>query len=322
MPLFKRKKRREKDISVPTERYEKGLERSRSRFTEGLLSLFGRGKKIDEEFLEKIEAFLYESDLGVEVTEKILKRIETESRKKALLSEEDIRIIMTEIFEDLFRNDDLSIPVDKHQPCVVLIVGVNGSGKTTTIGKLAARYGREGKKVLIVAGDTYRAAAVEQLDIWAGRAGADIIKNLEAKNPSGVVYDGIQAGISRKMDMILIDTAGRLHNKAHLMQELEKIKRVIQKLIPDAPHETLLVLDGSIGQNSIAQAREFTRVTPVTGLIVTKLDGTAKGGSMVAIREKLHIPVKFIGLGESLEDLLPFSPSMYVRAMFEGFTKK
>ncbi|MFO7840878.1 MAG: signal recognition particle-docking protein FtsY [Fidelibacterota bacterium] len=321
MALFKRKKKEDQSLREvrSDDRYDQGLKRSRNRFKEGLLSLFGRGKKIDGEFLEKIEAFLYESDLGVEVTEKILEKIEAESRKKELLNEEDIRIIMTEIFEDLFRDDDLSIPVDKHQPCVVLVVGVNGSGKTTTIGKLAARYGREGKKVLIVAGDTYRAAAVEQLDIWAGRAGADIIKNLEAKNPSGVVYDGIQAGISRGMDMILIDTAGRLHNKAHLMQELAKIKRVIQKLLPGAPHETLLVLDGSIGQNSIAQAREFTRITPVTGLIVTKLDGTAKGGSIVAIREKLHIPVKFIGLGESLEDLLPFSPSMYVRAMFEGF---
>ncbi|MFA7195795.1 MAG: signaling recognition particle receptor family protein, partial [Candidatus Neomarinimicrobiota bacterium] len=186
-------------------------------------------------------------------------------------------------------------------------------------GKLASHYSASGKKVLIIAADTYRAAAIEQLDIWAQRAGVEIIKNLEAKNPSGIVYDGIQAGISRNADLILIDTAGRLHNKAHLMQELDKIRRVIAKVIPDAPHETLLVLDGSIGQNSLVQAREFSKVTPVSGLIVTKLDGTAKGGSMIAIRKELHIPVKFIGLGEKLGDLLPFSPAMFVNALFGGF---
>jgi fused signal recognition particle receptor len=322
MQLFKRhkhKKTAETAQQAVPETYEQGLSKSRNRFKEGLLSIFGRGIKIDEELLERIEAFLYESDLGTEVTEMILDRIEASSRKKPLLSEADIRDLMVQIFGDIFRDDDLNIPIDRHHPCVVLVVGVNGAGKTTTIGKLAARYRKRGKKVLIIAADTYRAAAIEQLDIWAQRAGVDIIKNLEAKNPSGIVYDGVQAGMNRDTDLILIDTAGRLHNKAHLMQELEKVRRVIGKLIPDAPHETLLVLDGSIGQNSLVQAREFTKVTPVSGLIVTKLDGTAKGGSMIAIRRELSIPVKFIGLGEKLEDLVAFSPEEYVHAMFGGF---
>ncbi|MEA2076570.1 MAG: signal recognition particle-docking protein FtsY [Candidatus Marinimicrobia bacterium] len=321
MGLFKRKNKEQQtpqEIKID-ERYEKGLSKSRNRFKEGLLSLFGRGVKISDDFMEEIEAFLYESDLGADVCEMILDKVKDNSRKKELISYEDIRDIIAELFEDLFKEDDLSIPIAQYHPCVILVVGVNGAGKTTTIGKLASLYRTEGKKVLIVAGDTYRAAAIEQLDIWAERAGVDIIKNLEAKAPSGIVYDGIKAGISRDTDVILIDTAGRLHNKIHLMEELDKIKRVIQKIIPDAPHETLLVLDGSIGQNSVVQAQEFTKVTPVTGLIVTKLDGTAKGGSMIGIRQKLNIPVKYIGLGEKLEDLQPFDPVRYVHAMFEGF---
>lgn len=275
--------------------------------------------KIDSGLLERIEAFLYESDLGTAVTEMILDEIEKVSRRKSQLNEADIRKLMLRLFEEMFKDDDLQIPLEAHKPCIVLVIGVNGAGKTTTIGKLAAHYSAQGKKVLIIAADTYRAAAIEQLDIWAQRAGVEIIKNLEAKNPSGVVYDGILAGISRNADLILIDTAGRLHNKAHLMQELDKVRRVIAKIIPEAPHETLLVLDGSIGQNSLVQAREFTKVTPVSGLVVTKLDGTAKGGSMIAVRRELHIPVKFIGLGEKLEDLLPFSPVMYVNALFGGY---
>jgi len=321
MGLFKRKN---KEIQAPQkskadDNYEKGLSKSRNRFKEGLLSLFGRGMKISDDFMEDIEAFLYESDLGADVCDMILKKIAMASRKKELMTYEDIRDIIAELFEYLFKDDNLSIPIQENHPCVILVVGVNGAGKTTTIGKLASLYRNQGKKVLIIAGDTYRAAAIEQLDIWAERAEVDIIKNLEAKAPSGIVYDGIQAGISRDSDIILIDTAGRLHNKVHLMDELDKIKRVIQKIIPEAPHETLLVLDGSIGQNSVVQAQEFTKVTPISGLIVTKLDGTAKGGSMIGIRQKLSIPVKYIGLGEKLEDLQAFDPVRYVHAMFEGF---
>ena len=321
MAWFKRKKKEEQspqEIQVE-ERYDKGLKKSRNRFKEGLLSLFGRGMKVSEDFLDDIEAFLYESDLGADICEMVLEEIRSVSRKKELVSSNDIMNIMENVFTAMFEGDDLTIPIGKYRPCVILVVGVNGAGKTTTIGKLASLYRSQGKKVLIVAGDTYRAAAIEQLDVWAERAGVDIIKNLDAKAPSGIVYDGIQAGVSRGSDVILVDTAGRLHSKTHLMDELDKIKRVIQKIIPEAPHETLLVLDGSIGQNSVVQAQEFTKVTPVTGLIVTKLDGTAKGGSMIGIRKKLGIPVKYIGLGETLEDLQPFDPINYVQAMFEGF---
>ncbi|MBW6458516.1 MAG: AAA family ATPase, partial [FCB group bacterium] len=230
MALFKRKKdklRNAEPVAAPAERYEKGLSASRNRFKEGLLGLFGRGMKIDGAFLDNIEAFLYESDLGADVTEMILREIESASRKKAILTYEDVRDLVSEIFTELFKGDELDIPVDRYHPCVVLVIGVNGAGKTTTIGKLAALYRRTGKKVLIVAGDTYRAAAIEQLEVWAERAGVDIIKNMDAKNPSGLIYDGVQAGISRDSDIIFVDTAGRLHNKAHLMQELDKIKRVI-----------------------------------------------------------------------------------------------
>lgn len=319
MALFKKNKNKLKDIKATkkADLYKDGLSKSRNRFKEGLFSMFGRGMKISSEFMDDIEAFLYESDLGVDICDMIMKEIEVISRKKELISYEDIQTILSDIFSDMFKDDDLSIPIDKHHPCVILVVGVNGAGKTTTIGKLAALYHSLGKKVLIVAGDTYRAAAIEQLDVWAKRAGVDIIKNLDAKSPSGIVFDGVQAGISRDSDIILIDTAGRLHNKTHLMDELEKMHRVIKKVIPDAPHETLLVLDGSIGQNSIVQAEEFTKITPVTGLIVTKLDGTARGGSMIGIRKKLNIPVKYIGLGEAVEDLREFEPKKYVQAMFE-----
>ncbi len=318
MALFKKNTKQEPQIeSKKKDRYEEGLSKSRNRFKEGLMSLFGRGMKISTDFMDEIEAFLYESDLGVDVCDMILEKIESESRKKELLSYEDIQAVIANIFSEMFKDDDLTISVDDQKPFVILVVGVNGAGKTTTIGKLANLYRKQGKKVLIVAGDTYRAAAIEQLDVWAQRAGVDIIKNLAAQAPSGIVYDGVQAGLSRGVDVILIDTAGRLHNKSHLMDELEKIHRVIQKVIPDAPHETLLVLDGSIGQNSVVQAEEFTKITPVSGLIVTKLDGTAKGGSMICIRKKLNIPVKYIGLGEAVEDLREFEPEKYVTALFD-----
>ena len=323
MSLFKKKNKKQDIVPLQShDNYEEGLSKSRNRFKEGLFSLFGRGIKISESFMDEIEAFLYESDLGGDVCDMILKEIEINSRKKELITYEDIRDIIAGLFKDLFKDDDLTIPIDKHQPFVIMVIGVNGAGKTTTIGKLASLYRSQGKKVLIVAGDTYRAAAIEQLDVWAERAGVDIIKNLGAKGPSGIVYDGIQAGISRGSEVILVDTAGRLHNKMHLMEELKKIDRVIKKIIPDAPHETLLVLDGSIGQNSLVQAQEFTKITPVSGLIVTKLDGTAKGGSMIGIRQKLGIPVKFIGLGEKVEDLQAFDPVKYVHAMFESIEEE
>ncbi|HDR05220.1 MAG TPA: signal recognition particle-docking protein FtsY [Candidatus Marinimicrobia bacterium] len=294
----------------------KGLERSRNRFKEGLLSLFGRESKVSDDFLDELEAFLFQSDLGTDSTDRLMEAIIAASRKKKIQNYEDVVKILNSELGKIFFKDELEIPIEKTSPFVIMVIGVNGAGKTTTIGKLAYRYRKEGKKVLIVAGDTYRAAAVEQLEKWAERAAVEIFKNAAAKNPSGLIFDGIQSGLAKKMDLIIVDTAGRLHNRTQLMDELTKIDRTIKKLIPDAPHEALLVLDGTVGQNGLVQAQEFQKAVPITGLVITKLDGTAKGGIVIAIKEKLNIPVKFIGLGEKIEDLKAFDPELYLRGMF------
>lgn len=300
----------------PENKFSYGLERSRGRFKEGLLSLFGKNIKIDAAFLEQVESFLYQSDLGADVSEQLIDAIQKASRSENLSSYEDIARIIESEFETVFENDDITVDIDRAKPFVIMVIGVNGAGKTTTIGKLAYLYKTAGKKVTIVAGDTYRAAAVDQLERWAERAGVEIVKNAEAKNPSGIVYDGIQTGLNNGSDVIIVDTAGRLHTKYNLMDELSKLDRIVKKLIPEAPHETLLVLDGTVGQNGLIQAREFQKAAPVTGLVITKLDGTAKGGIVIGVKSKLNIPVKFVGLGEQLEDLIPFDPHSYVRALF------
>lgn len=299
-----------------SQKFSIGFQRSRNRFREGLLSLIGRELKIDEDFLGDIEAFLYQSDFGPTVTESLIQKIEESSRNLSINSYDQIRDILKNEFHERLSGNGISVPLDNHKPFVLLVSGVNGSGKTTTLGKLAHYFAGQGKKSLIIAGDTYRAAAVEQLETWAKRAGADFIKNPDAKNPSGIIYDGVQKGIQNETDIILIDTAGRLHNKSHLMDELSKILKVIKKLIPDAPHESLLVIDGTVGQNGLIQAREFGKILPVTGLVITKLDGTAKGGILVSIHEELGYPVKFVGLGEKIDDLLPFDPELYTDSLF------
>jgi len=298
------------------DKFDTGLKRSRNRFREGLFSLVGKDIKIDTAFMDEIEAFLYQSDFGPRVTESLLQKIEESSRKSPVTNYEHIRDIIREAFRNRFAENNAEIPVDSHHPFILLVAGVNGSGKTTTLGKLAYYFAQQGKKSLIIAGDTYRAAAAEQLETWAQRAGAEFIKNPGAKNPSGIIYDGIKKGLHNQNDLVLIDTAGRLHNKTHLMEELSKIIRVIQKLIPDAPHENLLVLDGTVGQNGLIQAREFGKILPISGLVVTKLDGTAKGGVLAAIHEEMGVPVKFVGLGEKIDDLLPFDTDLYVDSLF------
>ncbi len=309
-PLFSSSKKQNKS------KFRSAFGRSRSVFREGLLGLVGKSIKIDDQFLDDIEAFLYQSDLGPAVTEKLVSSIEQQSRKRQIDSYEDIRDIILNEFKLIFSQDSLAMDTEDHHPAVIMVIGVNGAGKTTTIGKLAHYYQTLGKKVLIIAGDTYRAAAVDQLARWAERSGTDIVMDAEAKNPSGLIFDGIQKGIARKYDIIIIDTAGRLHTKTNLMEELSKIVKVIRKLIPDAPHENLLVLDGTVGQNGLIQAEQFRQAVPVTGLVITKLDGTAKGGIIVAVKQKLNIPVKFVGLGEQIDDLLPFDPEYYVNALF------
>jgi len=271
---------------------------------------------VDESTLDKLEEILYEADLGAEYARELTEQIRGKLKKDPSIKSE---ALIDEIRQEILQN------LKKHQhsneitesPHVILVIGVNGNGKTTSIAKLAHHYHQDGKKVILGAADTFRAAATEQLETWAHRLKVDIVKGHPKSDPASVVFDTVSAGVSRKADIILIDTAGRLHTKIPLMQELEKIKRSCKKTIPSAPHETLLVLDATTGQNAVDQAHTFNKFTPITGLILTKLDGTAKGGSAIAIQRKLGIPIKYIGVGEGIEDLQPFDPESFVNTLFE-----
>lgn len=299
----------------------KGLEKTKK----GLFSRLTRAvvgrSRVDEQVLDHLEEALIASDVGVDTTLKIIDRIEDRvSRDKHVNTEELNRYLREEIEALLLENKATNqvIPFDfSKKPFVVLVVGVNGVGKTTTIGKLASQLKGAGKKVMLGAADTFRAAAIEQLAIWSERAGVPLIRQAMGSDPAAVAYDSLASAMARDMDVLLIDTAGRLHNKVNLMNELSKIRKVLQKLIPDAPHEVLLVLDGSTGQNAYQQAREFSKATDVTALAVTKLDGTAKGGVVIGISDMLQVPVKFIGLGEGIEDLQVFDKKAFVATLFE-----
>ncbi|MCS7229648.1 MAG: signal recognition particle-docking protein FtsY [Candidatus Kryptonium sp.] len=300
-----------------------GLAKTRNNLLEKLSNLFSTNKVIDENFLANLEEILITSDVGVDMTEKIISALRERTKKENvketselfnLLKEELKKILNTALsFES---SEPFAIP-DGKKPYVMMIVGVNGVGKTTTIGKLAYNYKSRGKKVLIGAADTFRAAANEQLEIWAERAGVDIIQQQKGADPGAVAFDTVKSALARNIDVVLIDTAGRLHTKTNLMEELKKIKRVIQKVIPDAPHEILLVIDATTGQNAIQQARQFSQAVGVTGLIITKLDGTAKGGVVFAIVNELKIPIRFIGVGEGIDELQPFDPDAFVDAILE-----
>ena len=299
----------------------KGLEKTKK----GLFSRLTRAvvgrSRVDEQVLDHLEEALIASDVGVDTTLKIIDRIEDRvSRDKYVNTEELNRYLREEIEALLLENKATNqvIPFDfSKKPFVVLVVGVNGVGKTTTIGKLASQLKGAGKKVMLGAADTFRPAAIEQLAIWSERAGVPLIRQAMGSDPAAVAYDSLASAMARDMDVLLIDTAGRLHNKVNLMNELSKIRKVLQKLIPDAPHEVLLVLDGSTGQNAYQQAREFSKATDVTALAVTKLDGTAKGGVVIGISDMLQVPVKFIGLGEGIEDLQVFDKKAFVATLFE-----
>jgi fused signal recognition particle receptor len=275
--------------------------------------------KIDEETLEKLEQILYEADLGVRTSHEMTDKIRHMLKKDPTMSSEKLIDELRREMLGTLQTTSTESPILPHQgsPLVILIVGVNGNGKTTSVAKLANRYQQAGKKVLIAAADTFRAAAIEQLEIWAQRLHIDIVKGAPKSDPAAVTFDALSAAKSRGADVVIIDTAGRLHTKIPLMQELEKIKRSSRKVIPEAPHETLLVLDATTGQNAVDQAKTFHKFTPITGLILTKLDGTAKGGIIVSIQKELGIPVKFIGLGEELDDLEPFNPESFVNTLFE-----
>ncbi|MFT6828263.1 MAG: fused signal recognition particle receptor [Roseivirga sp.] len=304
------------------ESLDKGLEKTK----EGFFSKLGRvvaGKsKVDDEVLDELEEILISSDVGVETTIKIIERIEARVAKDKYLNTAELdRILREEIAELLSENNsedltDFSLPAG-HKPHVILVVGVNGVGKTTTIGKLAAQFKAKDKSVVLGAADTFRAAAVDQLKLWGERVGVPVVAHGMNTDPSAVAFDAVQKGIDIGADLVIVDTAGRLHNKINLMNELTKIKRVIQKVMPDAPHEIMLVLDGSTGQNAFIQAQEFTKATEVSSLAITKLDGTAKGGVVIGISDQFKIPVKYIGVGEKVTDLQVFNKAEFVDSLFK-----
>lgn len=297
------------------ERLKDGLQKTRKNFTERIEVLVGMSAEIDDDFLDELEMILLSADVGAKTTEKLIKAVRQAARKKEIKGTEEVVPFLKKYLTQMLTEEGQRTRISG-TPTVILVVGVNGVGKTTTIGKLANYFHLLNYKVMIAAADTFRAAASEQLEIWGKRAGCDVIKHAEGADPAAVVFDAMKAAIARKADILFIDTAGRLHNKANLMNELEKIHRVIKREIPEAPHETFLVLDATTGQNAITQAKVFTETANVTGVVLTKLDGTAKGGVVIAIREELGLPVKWIGVGEGIMDFRPFEPEKFVDALF------
>ena len=300
-------------------KFKQGLEKSRKNFQEQLNNLIARYRKVDEEFFEALEEMLITADVGFNTVMELVEELRLEAQRRNIQETADLREVIVEKIVEIYHQEDDALEemnLEDNRLNVILMVGVNGVGKTTTIGKLAHRYKAEGKKVVLAAGDTFRAGAIDQLKVWGERVGVDVISQGEGSDPAAVMYDAINAAKSKGADILICDTAGRLQNKANLMNELEKVKRVIGRAIPDAPHEVLLALDATTGQNALSQARAFKEVTNVTGIVLTKLDGTAKGGIVLAIRNELHIPVKYVGLGEKLDDLQPFSAESYVYGLF------
>ncbi|MCG8476996.1 MAG: signal recognition particle-docking protein FtsY [Cytophagales bacterium] len=304
------------------EKLDKGLEKSKeSIFSKISKAVVGKSK-VDDEVLDDLEEILITSDVGVDTTVKIIERIEKRVARDKYTSVSELDVILREEIAMLLSENntedlqDFDLPAG-HKPHVILVVGVNGVGKTTTIGKLAAQFTRKGKKVILGAADTFRAAAVDQLILWGERVGVPVVNHGMNTDPASVAFDTAKQGVETGADVVIIDTAGRLHNKVNLMNELSKIKRVIQKFIPEAPHEVMLVLDGSTGQNALIQAREFTKATDVTAMAITKLDGTAKGGVVIGISDEFKIPVKYIGVGEQIDDLQVFNKTEFVDSLFK-----
>ena len=296
------------------DKIREGLAKTRDALSDSLGSVFTGFSEIDDDFYDELEESLILADLGVDTACKAVERLRKAVREKHLKTTEEARTALKEILVDMLNVGDTALNLTT-TPSVVLVIGVNGVGKTTTIGKIATQLTRQGKKVLLVAADTFRAAAADQLEIWSERSGAAIVRQNEGADPASVVYDGIQAARAREVDVIIIDTAGRLHNKANLMNELNKISRIIDRELPAAARETLLVLDGTTGQNGLIQAKQFKEIAGVTSIALTKLDGTAKGGIVIAVADALQIPVKFVGVGEQADDLMPFEAKDFVEAL-------
>ena len=293
-----------------------GLAKTRDALSDSLGSVFTGFSEIDDDFYDELEESLILADLGVDTACKAVERLKKAVREQHLKTTEEARTALKEILVEMLNVGDTALNLST-TPSVVLVIGVNGVGKTTTIGKIATQLTRQGKKVLLVAADTFRAAAADQLEIWAQRSGASIVRQNEGADPASVVYDGIQAARAREVDVIIIDTAGRLHNKANLMNELNKISRIIDRELPNAARETLLVLDGTTGQNGLIQAKQFKEIAGVTSIALTKLDGTAKGGIAITIAEEFDMPIKFIGVGEGIEDLEEFVPETFIGGIFD-----
>ncbi|PYF07076.1 signal recognition particle-docking protein FtsY [Ureibacillus chungkukjangi] len=310
-----------------TQKFKNGLAKTRDSFTSKVNDLVARYRKVDEDFFEELEELLLQADVGFETVMELMDKLRFEVQRQNIKDTEGIQSIISEKLVEIYEAGEDNITELNIQPAgeltVILFVGVNGVGKTTTIGKLAHRLSQEGKSVVLAAGDTFRAGAIDQLQVWGDRVGCEVIKQSEGSDPAAVIYDAIAAAKKRGADVLICDTAGRLQNKVNLMKELEKVHRVISREIPDAPHEVLLALDATTGQNALIQAQTFKEATNVTGIVLTKLDGTAKGGIVLAIRNKLHIPVKFVGLGEKMDDLQPFDAERYVYGLFaEGLEKE
>ena len=306
-----------------TEKFKSGLSKTRDTFSGKVNDLLKRYRKVDEDFFEELEEVLISADVGVATVLDLIEELKDEARTRNIRETDELRSVISEKLAGFLQKSDKDpkLNIQSEGLTVILVVGVNGAGKTTTIGKLANKFKMEGKAVLLAAGDTFRAGAIQQLSVWADRVGVDVIKHQEGADPAAVIFDGVQAAKSRGADVLICDTAGRLQNKVNLMKELEKVKRVISREIPDAPHEVLLVLDATTGQNALMQAKTFGKSTDVSGIALTKMDGTAKGGIIFAIRHELDIPVKLIGLGEGMDDLQDFDPEKFVYGLFADPTE-
>ncbi len=296
------------------EKLKQGMNKTKNSFDEKINNIFKSFKKVDEDFLDELEEILIMSDIGVDTSVKIIGNLRNRIKKEKIQDEEDVKRALREEMQKILDITDISLHLNT-KPSVILVVGVNGVGKTTSIGKIANRLAKDGKKVVVAAADTFRAAAVEQLEIWANRAGADIVKREEGSDPASVVYDAIRITREKNADVLIVDTAGRLHNKKYLMDELNKIQKVINKEMADCDKEVLLVIDGTTGQNAISQVKAFKEEADLTGLVITKLDGTAKGGVAIGIVAENHIPIKFIGVGEQIDDMEVFNSEDFVKAI-------
>jgi fused signal recognition particle receptor len=320
MSFFKKLKEKiTKQTDTVTEKFKEGLTKTRDNFSSKVNDLVARYRKVDEEFFEELEEILIQADVGFETVMQLIDELKMEVKRQNIQDSKDIQSVISEKLVEIYKEADetsTEINIQENALTVILFVGVNGVGKTTTIGKLAHKYKNEGKTVILAAGDTFRAGAIEQLEVWGDRVGVETIKQAAGSDPAAVMYDAIQSAKARNADILLCDTAGRLQNKVNLMKELEKVKRVIEREVPGAPHEVLLVLDATTGQNALIQAKTFKEATDVSGIVLSKLDGTAKGGIVLAIRNELKIPVKLVGLGEKMDDLQEFDAEKYVYGLF------